>query len=54
MIQGQESYDHLKSSGSNLFGSVGGLIKNKRISVDGDGDDIVVELFLGGDYKVKK
>ena len=52
MIKGHESYDLLKSSCSNLFKSINKLIKNKIIFVDGD--DIVVELFLDGDYKVQK
>lgn len=50
MIKGQESYELLKSSCSQLFKSINKITRNGKINVDGN--NIMVEMFLGGDHKV--
>ena len=51
-MKGQESYDVLKNSFSDIFSSVNDLIKQEKVRVDDI--DVPVEIFLGGDYKVMK
>lgn len=51
VIKGQESYDILKDSCADLFKAVNNIIKKGCVTVDGR--DIEIEMFLGGDYKVK-
>ena len=51
IVKGKESFDVLKNSLLHLFDSVNTLIEQKTIRVCGQ--DIPVEIFLGGDYKVK-
>lgn len=50
VIKGQESYELLKSSCCQLFKSINKITRNGKINVDDY--DIMVEMFLGGDYKV--
>ncbi len=50
MVKGNESYDLLKNSFSDIFSTTNKIIKEGKILVDGF--DIPVEIFLGGDYKV--
>ena len=50
VINGQESYEILKCSCSVLFKSINKIIRDGKINVDGQ--DILVDMFLGGDYKV--
>ena len=49
VIKRQESYDLLKQACSDLFKSVNKIIDSK---VKVDGKDIMVDMYLGGDYKV--
>ena len=49
-LLGQESYELLNSSCSHLFKSINKIITNEKISVDRE--DIIIEMLLGGDYKV--
>ena len=51
-MKGQQSYDVLKNSFSDIFSSVNDLIKQEKVRVDDI--DVPVEIFLGGDYKVMK
>ena len=51
-MKGQESYDVLKNSFSDIFSSVNDLIKQEKVRVDDI--DVPVEIFLGGDCKVMK
>lgn len=50
VIKGHESYDVLKSSCKDVFGYVNKLLHDGKMSIDGE--DIPVEILLGGDYKV--
>ena len=50
VIEGQESYELLKVSSSELFSAINKIIKEGKITVDEC--KIPVEIFLGGDYKV--
>jgi hypothetical protein len=52
VIKGQESYELLKTSCSQLFKSINKITRYGKINVDGH--DIIVEMFLGGDYKVSE
>ncbi|CAB4001860.1 Hypothetical predicted protein, partial [Paramuricea clavata] len=49
IVKGQESYDLLKNSFSDIFSVVNDIIKEGKIRVDDI--DVPVEIFLGGDYK---
>jgi hypothetical protein len=50
VVKGQESYDLLKNSFSDIFSTIDKIINEGTISVNDC--DIPVEIFLGGDYKV--
>lgn len=50
VIKGHESYDLLKSSCKDVFGYVNKLLHDGKMSINGE--DIPVEILLGGDYKV--
>ena len=50
IVKGQESYDLLKNSFSDIFSTVNYIIKQEKIRVDDI--DVPVEIFFGGDYKV--
>ena len=50
VVKGQESYELLKESFSELFSAIDKIVKEGKITVDEC--EIPVEIFLGGDYKV--
>jgi hypothetical protein len=50
VVKGQESYNLLKNSFSEIFSAIDKIIQEKKITVDNC--EIPVEIFLGGDYKV--
>lgn len=50
VIKGEESYDLLKTSCSELFSEVNKILQDGKIDIDGL--QIPVEIYLGGDYKV--
>jgi hypothetical protein len=50
VVKGQESYELLKDSFSELFSAIDKIVKEGKITVDEC--EIPVEIFLGGDYKV--
>lgn len=52
VIKGAESYELLQTSCSDVFRDVKKLIKEKVINIDGQ--NIEVEICMGGDYKVNK
>ncbi|CAB4025093.1 Hypothetical predicted protein, partial [Paramuricea clavata] len=49
VIKGQESYELLKCSCSELFKSINKITREGKIKVDDQ--DVMVDMFLGGDYK---
>ena len=51
VIKGQEDYETLKSSCSRIFNVVNIIVKNGFITIAGK--NFLVDIFLGGDYKVK-
>lgn len=50
VIKGHESYDLLKSSGKDVFSYINKLIDDGNICIDGK--EILIDIYLGGDYKV--
>ena len=51
MVKGHEIYDLLNNSFSDVFSTSNKIIKEGKICVSDY--DIPVEIFLGGDYKVR-
>ena len=51
VIKGNESYDLIKTSCSNIFKDVNQIVKDSAVDIDGK--KIPLEMHLGGDYKVK-
>ncbi len=51
LIKGHESYDILKRSCSKIFDDINKLIRAGKIKIKDK--EVPVEIFLGGDYKVK-
>ena len=52
IIKGQESYELLWTSYASTFKQVNMLVKERKISLDGN--DIPLDIYLGGVYKVNK
>ena len=50
VIKGKESYDLLQTSRAKLLADVNRVVKEGVIDVDGN--EVPVEMCLGGDYKV--
>ena len=50
IIKGSESYEILQTSCARIFKDVNKIVKDRLIEVDGE--NIPVEMYLGGDYKV--
>ena len=52
IIKGKESYQLLQTSCAKIFADVNKLVRDGVHVVEVNGQDIPVEMFLGGDYKV--
>ena len=50
IVDGPEKYDTLKSSMGDVISEINSVIKNGKVEVDGE--EISIEMFLGGDYKI--
>lgn len=50
VVKGEETYDLLKTSCSEIFACVNKLVKDGVANVEGK--NIPVQMHLGGDYKV--
>ena len=50
MTKGKESYELLQTSCASTFADVNRIVKEGTLDVDGK--DVPIEMYLGGDYKV--
>jgi uncharacterized protein (UPF0548 family) len=50
VVKGEESYEVLRDSFSDLFRTINKIIRAGKVSINNL--DIPIEIFLGGDYKV--
>ena len=50
VIKGKESYEILQSSCSKIFKDINKIVENGFVEIEDD--QVAVEMFVGGDYKV--
>lgn len=52
MIKGKECYETLQSSCNKIFSDVNKIVESGKLKLDEE-NEVEVEMYLGGDYKVQ-